>query len=110
MYIAVLISDERVQALYTWRPYDMKFHFWITWIHEFIGHFITASIHIVGDTMVPGFIMQLCCQLKLLEYRLNKFPSQVDNIQKTLNSDAIKEKFESSFISKSVKHHNTIFW
>ncbi|XP_051164809.1 odorant receptor 33a-like [Leptopilina boulardi] len=110
-YFSILISDERVQALNTWRPYDinLKLHFWITWIHELIGHIVTSSVHVAVDSLVPGFIIQTCCQLHFLQHRLNRFPLKVENIQMTSNSIKFKQKFESTFISKSVIHHNTIF-
>lgn len=113
MYFSILTKDgeERIQSLNTWRPYELKLrrNFWLTWIHELIGHLTIASVHMVGDTLVPGIIIQLCCQLKFLHHRLNNFPDHVESVKRSLNSNILQLQFESTFISKAVTHHNTIY-
>lgn len=100
-------SEERAAALNTWRPYDFKDdYFKITWLHEFFAHFATASVHMAVDSLVPGFIIQLCCQLKFFEHRINNFPYQIEKLQIT---EEIKRELELSFISKFVVHHITMF-
>lgn len=102
-------GEERIQALNTWRPYDLKLNrnFWLTWIYELIGHCTTSSVHMSVESLVPGIIIQLCCQLEFLKHRINNFPHRVRNMQNSLNSNV--QKFESNFISKSVTHHNSIY-
>lgn len=113
MYFSIFIKEDedRIQAFNTWRPYEFKVNrnFWLTWIHEFIGHFVVTGVHMAADSMVPGFFIQLCCQLKFLQHRLKNFPDHVETMQKTLSSNFLQLQFESTFISKSVTHHNTIF-
>ncbi|XP_043466410.1 uncharacterized protein LOC122501180 [Leptopilina heterotoma] len=61
--------EERAAALNTWRPYDFEDnYFQITWVHEFFAHLATATVHMAVDSLVPGFIIQLCCQLQIFEY------------------------------------------
>ena len=113
MYLAVFFKegDEKIEVLYAWRPYDLKitFYFWITWFHEFVGHIITASVHISADTLIPGLMMQLSCQLKFLRHRLNNFPHQIENIKNNSNYDVEKQNLERYFTLVTVRHHNIIY-
>ena len=114
MYLAVFSEegDERIKILNAWRPYDLKItlFFWITWIHEFLGHIITAGVHIAADTLIPGLMIQLCCQLEFLRHRLNNFSHQIENIiEKSFNSNIEKRNLERYFISNAVRHHNIIY-
>lgn len=111
MCLAVISKqgEERIKLLNTWRPYNLTvpLYFWITWIYQFLGYIVLASVHLASDTLLPGFIIQLCCQLKFLQYRLNEFPCQIEEILNSFKCD--KLKLEKSFISKTIIHHNTIF-
>lgn len=103
-------GDERVKILNTWRPYKLKEeNLFLTWVHEFIGHFAIATVHMAVDSLVPGFIILTCCQLYFLQHRLDNFSYQVENNQKSLHSNKNKQEFELFYISKFVIHHNIIF-
>ncbi|XP_033231939.1 odorant receptor 46a-like [Belonocnema kinseyi] len=102
-------GDERIEMLNVWRPYNLKVHlyFWITWIHEFLGHIVTASVHVAADTLIPGLMIQLCCQLKFLRHRLNKFSRRTEDFSK---ADVGKQNvLERYLISATVRHHNIIY-
>lgn len=111
MSLAVISKqgEERIKLLNTWRPYDLNvpLYFWCTWIYQFLGYIVLASVHLASDTLIPGFIIQLCSQLKFLQHRLNEFPSKSEEILQTLKCD--KLELEKSFISRTITHHNTIF-
>lgn len=113
MCFAVIFKegDERIKLLNAWRPYSLRvpLYFWITWIYQFLGYIVMASVHLASDTLIPGLIIQLCCQLKFLQHRLNDFPCRVQEIQNSLKCGMLKEELENSFISKTITHHNTIF-
>lgn len=112
MYLAVLskTGDERIKILNCWRPYDLgtPLNFWITWLHEFIGHLATTVVHLSADTLVPGFMIQICCQIKFLQYRLQDLPFQIRNFKHS-HSKITKQELETSFVAKTVEHHNTLF-
>lgn len=114
MYLAVLSKkgDERIKLLNVWRPYNLQLpvHFWITWLHEFIGHFVTTIVHLSADTLVPGLMIQLCCQLKFICHRLNKVPFEIRNFENSSNLKIItKQELETAFIKRTITHHNTVF-
>lgn len=113
LYPSVLLADksERIKALNAWRPYDLtvNLYFWITFVHEFYGHLLMASCHICGDTLIPGIMIQLCCQLKFLQNRIENLPSRVDDVYKSMNCIVDKINIEKYFIKEIIQHHNTLF-
>ena len=107
LVICFKTENERIELLNAWRPYNLKvqLYFWLTWIHELVGHIVAGSVHVSSDTLIPGLMIQLSCQLKFLHHRLNIFPREIETIS---NSDIKKRNLESHYILTTVKHHNMI--
>lgn len=108
--IFLVDRNERIKALNVWRPYDLKvaLHFWITFFHEFFGHLLMSSCHICSDTLIPGIMIQICCQLKFLQYRLKTLPTKVQNANDP-KGIVDKIKIEKNLIGEIIEHHNAIF-
>ncbi|XP_033231935.1 odorant receptor 49b-like [Belonocnema kinseyi] len=102
-------GDEKIEFLNVWRPYNLKVnvYYWITWVHEFLGHIVTATVHVAVDTLIPGLMIQLSCQLKFLRHRLKRIPRRTENI---LRADVGKRNvLERYLISATVRHQNIIY-
>ncbi|XP_051164856.1 odorant receptor 33a-like [Leptopilina boulardi] len=104
-------KNERIKTLNVWRPYDLNvnLYFWITLIHEFFGHLLMACCHICGDTLIPGIMIQISCQLKFLQQRVKNLPSKVEDINKSIKSVVNKINIEKNLIVEIIKHHNVLF-
>ncbi|XP_014470127.1 PREDICTED: uncharacterized protein LOC106742051 [Dinoponera quadriceps] len=75
-----------------WVPYDYCSSyalFFVTYVHQFLSTFYCATVNVACDTLICGLLMHVCCQMEILEYRLNKISQ--DNL------------------SYCIRHHNSIF-
>ncbi|XP_011882833.1 PREDICTED: odorant receptor 46a, isoform A-like [Vollenhovia emeryi] len=60
-----------------WIPYNYSHHmiFCFTYIQQMLSVCHSAVVHIAIDSLVCGFLMHICCQIEILEYRLKKILS-----------------------------------
>ncbi|XP_070156716.1 odorant receptor 46a-like [Polyergus mexicanus] len=57
-----------------WLPFDYTppSVFYLVFTHQLIGMMITAAVNVACDSLISGFLQQICCQLEILKYRLAK--------------------------------------
>lgn len=76
-----------------WIPYDYSSYikFCLTYGQQLLSTFHGASINVACDTLLCGFLMHICCQIEILEYRLKKH---------------LCNQFSLGYC---IRHHNRIF-
>ncbi|XP_072754209.1 uncharacterized protein [Anoplolepis gracilipes] len=71
-----LLTDFRHRRLTyrEWVPYDYSsfLTFCFTYAQQMSTTFHTATVNVACDTLLCGFLMHVCCQIAILEHRLNK--------------------------------------
>lgn len=74
-----LLTDFRHKKLTyrEWVPYDYSSYvtYCITYTQQILSTFHTASVNVACDTLLCGFLMHICCQIEILEYRLKNILS-----------------------------------
>lgn len=107
--IVSILCDVPKRSLpyHTWLPYDSTTYvgYWIAYCHQIFAHLFGALVNVAYDTLIPGFMLKICAQLRILEYRLNSIPK---NIYSSDSFDDIRRR-EVIEVSKCVKHHLKIF-
>ena len=91
-----------------WYPYDTSkpLTFWLSYVQQtFVGGAI-ISMHIGADTMLSGFLLQSCIQLKLLKHRLRNF---FQHCKYTKSYSLTKMKVESALIRQYIYDHQFIY-
>jgi hypothetical protein len=88
-------------------PYNFTtpLNYWLTFTHHAIGAILYAAVAITTDAMIAGFMLQVCSQLNLLEYRITKLPSYILKARKQNKSENIIQKLEKLLIKRTVQHH-----
>ncbi|XP_029665577.1 odorant receptor 46a-like [Formica exsecta] len=53
-----------------WLPFDYTppSVFYFVFTHQLIGMMITAAVNVACDSLISGFLQQICCQLEILKY------------------------------------------
>lgn len=89
-----LLADFRNSRLTyrEWVPYDYSSYmvFCITFFHQFLSTFYTATVNVACDTLICGLLMHVCCQIEILEYRFKKLINKQN-------------------LGYCIRHHNSIF-
>ncbi|XP_043285618.1 uncharacterized protein [Venturia canescens] len=114
-----LIVDipERTVPFIAWHPFDLKTSkvgFWLAYFHQLVALYTGAAINSTFDTLVPGFMMQTCAQIKILKYRIESLPQTADSrkLQHEKNhGEYLRERQsrESELLIECIKHHVEIF-
>lgn len=57
-----------------WVPYNYSslLTFCFTYAQQMSTTFHVATVNVACDTLICGFLMHICCQISILEYRLKK--------------------------------------
>ncbi|XP_011882832.1 PREDICTED: odorant receptor 46a, isoform A-like isoform X2 [Vollenhovia emeryi] len=76
-----------------WVPYDYSSYviFCLTYAQQMLSACHCAVVNVATDSLMCGFLMHICCQIEILEYRLKK----ISNNELT--------------VGYCVRHHNRIF-
>ncbi|XP_066583836.1 odorant receptor 13a-like [Prorops nasuta] len=85
-----------------WYPGDYKAtwsFFALAYVHQIHGFIIASLVDIAYETLICGFMMQICSQFEILKYRMQ----QLVNDQK---NHSVHQKF---IIMNCVRHHNLIY-
>ncbi|XP_043285403.1 odorant receptor 46a-like [Venturia canescens] len=108
----------RIMPFKGWLPYgleSLEVGFWVAYFHQLIAHATGAAVNSTFDTLVPGFMMQTCAQMKILKYRIETLP-QIVLARRTLQGDedygeALRERqcLESELLVECIRHHVQIF-
>ena len=101
-----------------WVPYEFDssaFGFWFIFTVQSVAHAVVGFLNISFDTLLSGFLMQICAQIKILKLRLDGLPKAIDDRRKT-DMDMEKERYlkgsqfvESELLSQCIRHHIVIF-
>nr|XP_050863389.1 uncharacterized protein LOC127069859 [Vespula vulgaris] len=78
-----------------WLPFDNNmttYVFYLTYFHQILAFLIGAALHVALDCLIFGFLIHVCCQIKILENRLTKITNE--------NKPALK---------LCIRHHDCIY-
>lgn len=77
-----------------WLPYDCSSSivFYVTYFHQMMSMTACSLFHVAIDALFCGFLLQICCQIDKLKYRL-----------KRLNGNGLGE------LRKCIQHHYQIY-
>lgn len=71
-----LLTDFRQRRLTyrEWVPYDLSSYilYSFTYAQQMFSTYHCATVNVACDALLCGFLMHVCCQLEILEYRLNR--------------------------------------
>ncbi|KAK2576116.1 hypothetical protein KPH14_007449 [Odynerus spinipes] len=74
--VASLTKDvaKRELAYRAWIPFDYSSTglYFIVYFHQIIGGTLSAVVQSATDSLIIGFILQICSQIEILEYRIEK--------------------------------------
>ncbi|KAL0116278.1 hypothetical protein PUN28_011243 [Cardiocondyla obscurior] len=77
-----LLTDFRRKTLTfrAWLPYDYSppMLFYITYVHQLISLIIASILNVACDGLICGFLLHICCQIKILESRLKRIAHKPD--------------------------------
>jgi hypothetical protein len=88
-------------------PYELSrpVIYCLTYIHHSLGAVLYTSISITTDAVIVGFMLQLCSQMKLLEYRIKMLPIRIVKAQRKCKSNNFVRKMERQSMIQNLKHH-----
>ena len=92
-------------------PYDISstMIFWATLLHQTIIIMICANTSVAHETLISGFMIQICAQLDILCHRARILP---DLLQEAWKCSISKEDFkmrERQLIREIVHHHRYVY-
>ncbi|KAK2576115.1 hypothetical protein KPH14_007448 [Odynerus spinipes] len=71
-----LLTDLRIRRLpfRSWIPYDCSssIAFYFTYFHQMMSMTACSLFHVAVDALFCGFLLQICCQIDILECRLKR--------------------------------------
>lgn len=76
-----------------WIPFDYTspIIFFFVFTHQIIGMSICATVNVACDSLISGFLQEICCQLEILEYRLTKI------------------SYDQHILYNCIRHHDRIY-
>lgn len=97
-----------------WIPYNYstpKRHL-ITYGQQLISVWVTANIDIGFDTIIPGFIMQMCIQFNIMKHRFHKTIAKLEQ-HRLENIDKIEDRdfeiIDEKLLAECICYHLAIF-
>ncbi|KAK2576114.1 hypothetical protein KPH14_007447 [Odynerus spinipes] len=93
--LSFITDFRRRKLMFTaWFPFDntSPHIFYVTYAHQILALIICSMLHIALDTLICGFLVQICCQIKILENRLTK----ITNERRTI-------------VKLCIRHHESIY-
>ena len=102
-----------------WVPYgydSFEIVFWFAFIVQTVAHTVVGIFNIAFDTLIPGFLMQICGQINILKLRLDELPKAIDDRRRKNDMNMGDERYlkgsqllESELLSECIRHHLVIF-
>lgn len=82
-----LITDFRKRQLTfrTWLPFNDNITpvvFYLTYAHQMLALTLGAMIHVALDTLICDLLLNICCQIRILENRLTNITNERKSILK----------------------------
>ncbi|XP_025265982.1 odorant receptor 94a-like [Camponotus floridanus] len=77
----------------TWLPFDYSSStvYFLVYIHQMIAMSTSGIVNVACESLICGFLLHICCQFEILEYRLTKL------------------SYSQNILDDCVNHHNHIF-
>ena len=87
-----------------WVPYnlDNRISFWLTYLLQAMGSFTSGEATIAIDTFAMTMMLQLCAQLDILMYRIQKYAQ-------LCGENSFNTKGEDIFLESWVLHHQSMY-
>ncbi|KAL6422685.1 hypothetical protein ACFW04_010728 [Cataglyphis niger] len=81
-----LLTEFRKRSLTyrAWLPYDYNSStivFCLTYAHQLISLTAGSLVNVACDSLICGLLVQICCQIEILEYRLSKISNNHNNLR-----------------------------
>ncbi|OXU29744.1 hypothetical protein TSAR_012329, partial [Trichomalopsis sarcophagae] len=108
--IIPIVSATWTPPLYAWYPCNMSISicYWSCYLHQSTGFLTIGAVHVACETLVTGFILQICAQLEVLNHRVLSINLKIQNL-------ALREKdknkiflYESFLTNACITDHNSI--
>lgn len=67
-----------------WLPYDYDSStivFCLTYAHQLISLTAGSLVNVACDSLICGLLVQICCQIEILECRLSKLSNEHNNLR-----------------------------
>ena len=103
--------NTRTLPLYDWVPYDISstIAFWATMLHQTIALILCANASVAHETLISGFMIQICAQLDILCYRARTLPELLQEAWQYSNSKEDFKMRERQLIREIVHHHRYVY-
>ncbi|XP_018351974.1 PREDICTED: odorant receptor Or1-like [Trachymyrmex septentrionalis] len=103
--------NTRTLPLYDWVPYDISSTttFWATLLHQTIIIMICANTSVAHETLISGFMIQICAQLDILCHRARILPDLLQEARKCSISREDFKMRERQLIREIVHHHRYVY-
>lgn len=103
-------TKTRTLPLSDWVPYDLSSIgiFWATMLHQTFGLMICANASVAHETLISGFMIQICAQLDILRYRARRLPDLLREIRKSGMKTNLKMQ-EQQLVRDLVHHHRFVY-
>ncbi|NP_001164396.1 odorant receptor 80 [Nasonia vitripennis] len=113
VYMPFFISkrEDRVLPYRAWRPYslDNVNYYYLAYLHQSWSVTIAATGNAATETLVSGFMIQICAQFEILEHRFMQLPKILKEMRENGESESTVLATERSIIIKLIHHHWRIF-
>ena len=91
-----------------WVPYSLenRLFFWLTYLLQVIGTFGAGEATIAIDSFIMVMMLQMCAQLEILIYRMQKFPHLcAQRLKQPWNT----QRQEQIVLGMWIRHHEIIY-
>ena len=111
-FVEPLLRSPEFQQLpaHLWIIFDINYyHYWILYNIEIFASAFLILISISTDAIIYGFIIKLCCQLEILNYRFKFSCNEVDKYLKRRRRTKLDEIKEKELLAKHIQHHDYLY-
>lgn len=112
-YMPFFVSDseDRVLAYRVWLPYslDNVHYYYMAYLHQAIAVTIAAFGNHATETLVSGFMLQICAQFEILEERFRQLPKILNKMRTNQKSEIEILSTEKKLMTRLIRHHLRIF-
>ena len=90
-----------------WVPFEIfGIGFWVSYIFEVYIIYLPSFVNVCNDTLILGFVVQVCSQLEILNYR-HKLLTEISNKKVHKRFSKLKKlEEENKLLIKNIQHHN----
>ncbi|XP_072753268.1 odorant receptor 46a-like isoform X2 [Anoplolepis gracilipes] len=85
MILFSLLTDFKNGTLVykTWIPFDYSISalFYLIYVHQIMAIIFIGLVHTTCDTFICGLLLHICCQIKILEYRLSNIVNARESLR-----------------------------